>query len=102
MRGLLTVSALAITHAALTMVALFAAFGAASARLDSGAAPGAGQRILDGALQLLSFPIVWIASEHAPAGWSAGYWGYVPIALNSLLWAAVLVYAARRIRRGGI
>jgi len=97
MRRATVVVSFALLHATVSFGVFLAAFGAASARLDSGRAASAGEQLLGAAVQVLHFPLVWLATEYAPARWLPGLWGYVPLLLNGLLWAVVLVSVVARL-----
>ena len=97
MRKVTVVASLTLLHATVSFGVFLAAFGAASARLDSGRVASTGEQLLGATVQVLHFPLVWLATEHVPAGWLPGLWGYVPLLLNGLLWAGVLVSVATRL-----
>ncbi len=61
------------------------------ARFDTGQEATLFERLLEVFVDVVFFPLVHLAFL-APRGWFPGiWWGYVPILLNSALWAYVLV-----------
>ena len=89
-RSLVAFVAVAATHAALTLGLLVAGFGRTMARFDSGELLTVGERTLNASLQVLLFPLGQLAL-HVRASWMTGLLGYLPLLLNSALWAAVIV-----------
>jgi hypothetical protein len=68
-------------------------------RLDSGLSPSYTERLFELITNILLFPLNFI-QEVLPLASIGGYWGYVLLGLNSLLWGLVLyhVYAFIRFR----
>lgn len=95
MRHKVFVALVAVAHAALSIELFVLAFGSGMERFDSSASPSTGERLLEGLVTILHAPLVTLALPQSPAGWFPGLWGYIPFLLNSLLWAAVLVWTAR-------
>lgn len=91
MRKRTAVVAVAVLHALLSIVVLVLAFGASMARFDGGGPPSAAERLLEGAVRVLHFPLVHL-STHAPRHWLPELWIHMAFPLNSLLWAVVLVH----------
>lgn len=89
---------LAVLHFCLMLSAFVVSFGLVLARFDSGAPPAAGEWLLNAAIGVLSFPVVYLALQHSPA-WLEGPVEYLPFALNSLLWAGALYLACRLVVR---
>jgi hypothetical protein len=70
------------------------------ARFDSGADPSSSERFLEGLSAVLNFPVFAAAIRLEPAAqWFPGLLGYVPLFVNSVLWAVALLYIAKKIRR---
>ena len=89
-----------VAHAALTAGVSVAVFGGAMARFDTGELASLPERALGAVLAVLLFPLGLLALYVRPS-WLQGLWGYIPLLVNSLLWAAVLVAARRRYRGRG-
>lgn len=83
---------LALAHASLSIYALLHAFSAGMARFDTGQAPSIFEKLTDAFVLVMFFPLVHLC-QHAPKGWFSGLWGYLPILLNSALWAWVMIHA---------
>jgi len=91
-RALLVV-AIAVPHFALSMWLFFVSFGVGMARFDSGGHPSALERVLGAVVAVLHAPLTMALAAVLPARALPGWWGYVPPALNSLLWGVVLTLA---------
>ncbi|MDQ3243736.1 MAG: C-GCAxxG-C-C family protein [Gemmatimonadota bacterium] len=102
MRKVLTVSFLALVHFVLTIVAVATSFGSGMSRFDTGAAPGAGERVLDAAAALLTFPLVqaMIRWFPLPAQYRQAPWEHLVFVANSFLWGAAIYALARKHRYG--
>jgi hypothetical protein len=112
MRTVRTLAILAFCHLALTVLLLTSTFASGIARFDSGEPIGPIERGASAVLSVLSFPLVSsLLRGRAPVPWYfEGILGHVPFALNSLLWAAVILagislyrrYRAEGIQRSGL
>lgn len=60
--------------------------------------PGTAITLLVRATKLLHFPLVTLALY--PREWFPGNWVYVPMGLNSLIWASGIGWLAKRLRKG--
>ena len=89
---------LTLLHAGVTVGAFLLLFAIGMDRFDTGLDATFLERALDLLVVVLFFPLVHF-SRLAPAGSFSGLWGYVPIVLNSALWASALVYALLWFRR---
>ncbi len=99
MRKALAVFIIASLHVALSVCVLVLSFGRGMQRFDKGvAALQSVDHILDVALLILWSPFMHLAML-APKGWVAGLWGYLPLIMNSLLWALLLVHGHSWLRR---
>lgn len=96
MRRIFAVLTLTLLHAGLSFGVFLLAFGAGMARFDHGGTPSPGERLLDGAVAVLYFPLGRLAAEF-PGNPFPGLWGYLPLLLNGALWAAVLVLGTERL-----
>lgn len=65
-------------------------------RFDSGEPTGWLERAAERGHSVLSFPLVHLMFDR---GWTLRGTGYIPILLNSLLWAVAIVLAAATYRR---
>ena len=88
------IALLALLHLAASAAGMMAVFGSTMQRFDTGLPPALTEVLLDRALTLLYFPLVHLAVL-APREWFAGPIGWVPFALNSLLWGCVIVWAGQ-------
>ena len=100
MRTVLAVVLVAGVHFVLSMATLATSFASGMARFDTGAAPGVGERVLDGAVSILLFPLAWRGSTWfaLPAEYRGAPWEHLLFAANSLLWGAA-IYALWRLTR---
>lgn len=57
--------------------------------METATAPTLPEALAEAAVQVLYFPFMHLA-QLAP-GWFSGLWGYLPLLVNSLFWAVVLV-----------
>ncbi|OOG47579.1 hypothetical protein [Polaromonas sp. A23] len=78
-----------VLHAALSFGLFLFTFGRGMARMETAAAPTLPETIAEAAVQVLYFPFMHLA-QLVP-GWFTGLWGYLPLLVNSLFWAVVLV-----------
>lgn len=90
-RKAIAILVLALLHAALSFGIFLFAFSRGMARFDTGSSPTVIERMLDTAVLVLYFPFMHLA-QLAPKGWFPGLWGYLPLFINSSLWAVALVY----------
>lgn len=69
------------------------------ARFDSGGDPSSSERFLEGLSAVLNFPVfaAVLRLKHV-AKWLPGLWGYLPIFVNSVLWAVALLYIVKKVR----
>ncbi len=79
-----------LLHAAATVGAFVLLFGIGMGRFDTGQEATLFEWILEGFVGVVFFPLVHLAFL-APRGWFPGLWGYLPILVNSALWACALV-----------
>ncbi len=96
------IAALAFGHAALSMTLFLGSFGRGMARFDTGEPATTGARLLDVVAEILLWPLFApLADWGGP--WTnsvfAGLLGYVPLLLNSVIWAFAIVFAWRLMRR---
>jgi len=92
---------LSVLHAALSFGLFLFTFGKGMTRMETAAAPTLPEKIADAAVQVLYFPFMHLA-QLVP-GWFSGLWGYLPLLINSVFWAVVLVelwYFLRSFRAG--
>jgi hypothetical protein len=99
-KRILLVLAVALIHTAATLLVMAQLITRGMARFDSGADPSSSERFLEGLSAVLNFPVfaAVLRLEHA-AKWFPGLWGYLPIFVNSVLWAVALLYIVKKIRR---
>jgi hypothetical protein len=101
LRSVLIVGGITVAHAALSFLLFMAAFGASMGRFDSGEAATAGERILDFVAEILLWPLFAPLTHWGGRSVDAvfpGVLGYIPLLLNSLLWAFAIVLAWRWLR----
>jgi hypothetical protein len=98
MKRLGVILSLAIAHFSATALLFFLVVGDASRRWDVGRPPSIGSRILQGAINVVTFPIVTAASA-VPGPMFEGLAGWLPFIANSVLWAFVAYYAVQHARR---
>jgi len=94
LRRALMIALLALCHLAASAAGLMASFGATMQRLDTGAPGSALDLMLDRLLTLLYFPLVHLA-QLAPREWFKGPMGWLPFALNSLLFGWAIASAGQ-------
>lgn len=102
LRTALIVGGLTLGHAALSFVLFIASFGSTMSRFDTGQAASAGERLLETVAEILLWPIFAPLAHWGGRSVNAlfpGVLGYVPLLLNSLLWALAIVLLWRRMRR---
>lgn len=100
MRSVIIVGGVTLGHAALSFVLLIASFGAGMGRFDTGETATAGQRILDRVAEILLWPLFAPLAQWGGPTVNAllpGVLGYIPLLLNSLLWALAIVFVWRRL-----
>lgn len=96
-RKFAAIAVLGVGHFAVTVAVFFAAAGDAMSRFDTGAHASVGSIVLQGLAATLLSPLGTAAYY---AHWrAAGYAGWAPVALNSLLWGAALYWAGTLGRR---
>ena len=98
MKKLFIILILAACHLVLSLVALFATFGATMSRFDTGDSPSAFETVIEGVADVLHFPLVLLVSL-SPVRFSSAWAEYMPFVLNSLLWGAVIYYLVAYIKR---
>jgi len=82
---------LTLIHGALTVLIFVWVYGhTMDYVLDGKPVPKFFYRALDLVSDVLQFPVVTIALKSGK-GWFPGLWGYIPIFINSALWATALV-----------
>lgn len=89
----LTITLLAFAHFAATVVLTLGKFGKAIELLVERQSPSFADLLLDRSAKFLQLPLVTLAQQ-APRETFAGLLSWIPFALNSLLWACVIVWAA--------
>jgi hypothetical protein len=94
----LTVGLVALLHAAVTAGAFVLWFAIGMDRADTGAEATLFERAVAVCVDVLFFPLVHLA-QLAPRGWFPDLWGYVPLVLNSALWACAFVAGRSWARR---
>jgi hypothetical protein len=96
MRRLTSLGLLTAGHVAATVTLQVVAFVQGMSRFDSGEPTGWLERAAERGHSVLSFPLVDLMLD---GGWTLRGAGYIPILLNSLLWAVAIVLAASTYRR---
>ena len=93
----LAIALVTLAHAALCLALLYGAALAALARIDTGTPPTGAERALGLATTVLWYPV---AGPILSADWArpSGLWAYLLLVLNRLLWATLIVLAARALR----
>lgn len=100
MRRFITLCLLTAGHVVATVALLVLAFVQGMSRFDSGEPIGWLERVAERGYSVLSFPLVNWMSERQ---WTfPGVTGYIPIAINSLLWSIVILGVAAGYRRYGL
>jgi hypothetical protein len=99
MRTRTVVVIVALAHSALSVGLFMLVSGAGMARFDTGAPSSNAEWVLEIIVAILHAPVATLAFESVPIGWLPGLWGYLPLLLNSLIWALVLVWIARLLGR---
>lgn len=89
MKKIILISVIAVLHAALSFGLFLFTFGRDVARMETATAPTLPEALAEAAVQVLYFPFMHLA-QLVP-GWFSGLWGYLPLLVNSLFWAVVLV-----------
>ena len=96
MRSYLTLALTVLGHAALSLGLLSVAAAGAMARIDTGVDPSLGERVLGAATTVLWLPLAWPVAERIDL---ADGWIVLLVLLNSLVWAAALLFVVRAVRR---
>lgn len=101
-KKLFTIVILSVGHIVATVLVFFAAVGDTMGRFDTGAPASVGSILLQRVAATLLFPVATAAYR---AHWmGAGYAGWAPVVLNSVLWGTALFSGWRamrvRMRRG--
>jgi hypothetical protein len=102
LRPALIVGGITLGHAVLSFVLFMASVGATMGRLDTGEAATAGERIFGTVAEILLWPLFAPLADWGGRSVDAifpGVLGYLPLLLNSLLWALAIVIAWRWLRR---
>ena len=86
-----------IAHAIVSVSSMIYAFSHSMERWDKGGSPSSLEQVLSVIKDILFFPIVDMF-HLAPKGMFSGLLGYIPILLNSGLWALVLTFGFIKIR----
>jgi hypothetical protein len=89
MKKIIAVLVFTVLHAALSFGLFLFTFSTGMARMEAAAEPTLPEKILEAAVQVLYFPFMHLA--RLVPGWFSGLWGYLPLLVNSLFWAVVLV-----------
>ena len=100
MKKLALVVSIALIHFGLSLLIVATSISFVSSANPVPAEPTAGVRILVEATRLLHFPVISLALY--PRYLFPGKWIYIPMAVNSLLWAmaiSVLILLGKRIRQ---
>ena len=71
-------------------------FGMGMARFDTGAGASLGEHVIRAVVEVLNLPVVTAALAVTPVRALPGLWGYLPFALNSLVWGLALTAAISR------
>jgi len=90
----LTIAMLAVAHFSASAIGTMAKLHAAMQMFETGQPPSFVELLLDRMLTLLYFPLVTVA-RLAPRDAFPGLIGWLPFALNSLLWACAIVWACQ-------
>lgn len=90
----LTIALLALAHLAASAIGTMAKLHVAIQIFETGLPPSFTELLLDRTLKLLYFPLVSVA-RLAPSGTFPGLVGWLPFALNSLLWGCAIVWAGQ-------
>ena len=88
-----------IGHAALTMIMFLQSFRMGMSRFDSGATVALGERVLNGAVTIMMWPLITPLLLWRPNRLNqifSGLLGYIPLLLNSLVWALVIMWFWRK------
>lgn len=89
MKKIIAILVFAVLHAALSFGLFLFSFGRGMARMETATTPTLPETIAEAAVQVLYFPFMHLA-QLVP-GWFTGLWGYLPLVINSLFWAVVVV-----------
>lgn len=90
----LTIALLALAHFGASLACTLARFNSAVYLYATGASPSIGDVLLDRCQKLLQFPLVPVA-QWAPPDAFPGLFGWIPFAMNSLLWACAIVWVGQ-------
>ena len=96
-RELLFVALLATAHSIATGLCLVFSFSMSMARFDSGTPPTITERMLAAVHGVLHWPVVALLYRVSPPSSFQGPLGYIPIGLNSLLWALLALAIVQRL-----
>lgn len=97
MRRLPAFGVIAVVHFVLTIVLVFVTFGAGMARFDKPDAPHWTETAASSVVNVLAFPVMALLDRQSFLRFPR-LWGYVPFAVNSMVWAwaVVTVWGLRR------
>jgi hypothetical protein len=100
MRTFNTLGILTSGHFAATVLLQAFTYASGMTRFDSGQPAGPIERTASDVLAVLSFPLLRaVFRDRGPVPWYLdGLMGYIPFALNSLLWASALLGCARPVQ----
>ena len=94
-----------VVHATLTILAIPFAYALSMSRFDSGADATMLEHAAKAALAVLSFPILFVFGQvRGSEKWFPGLLGYLPLLVNSVVWAAGICHVVHRLgsrRRAG-
>jgi len=101
MRKIIALTALTLTHAIISFVLFLISYGYGMSRFDTGALPSLGEKILNVISTVLLWPICdpfsrWggkLSHDIFP-----GLFGYIPIVINSFIWALVIYWVLGKTR----
>jgi len=102
MKRQLPIILITIGHATLTCLLFLQSFRMGMSRFDSGATAMSGERLLSGVVEIMMWPLITPIMHWQPKWFYRvfpGLLGYIPLLLNSLIWAFVIVWLWRRIQR---
>jgi hypothetical protein len=90
-----------IGHATLTCLLFLQSFRMGLSRFDSGAPAMPGERVLNGVVEIMMLPLLTPLQHWRPELLNhlfPGLFGYIPLLLNSMIWAIVIVRLWRKIQ----
>ncbi|MBL0226352.1 MAG: hypothetical protein IPQ16_12540 [Geobacteraceae bacterium] len=99
MKRLLPTILITICHATLTWLLFMLSFRMSMSRFDSGIPGMPGEHTLSKAAEIMMWPLITPILHWHPKWFYQvfpGLLGYIPLLLNSLLWALVIVWLWRR------